>query len=190
MDRFISLLSVGISLGCVYALVALGFVVIYKATGVINFAQGDMVTLGAYIAFWAVVQQGLPTVAGYVVAVVAMFFAGVALERVTTAPLRGRSIHVIVIATLGAGLAIRAGIGLWQGSRPQNLPTPLGLRTLDIGGAAIPLQNALIVVVTAVVVTGLMVAFSRTQFGRQVRALAADGEAARSGRASSCRGCR
>lgn len=179
MSRFVALLSAGIASGAIYALVALGFVLIYKATGVINFAQGDLATLGAYLAFWAASTHGLATGWAYVVAIGLMFLVGVALERVTAAPLRNRSVHVVVIATLGAGLAIRAGIGIWQGSRPRNLRSPLGIRTFEVLGARIPMQNVLIVAVTAVVVVGLLVLFQMTQFGRQLRALATDNEAAR-----------
>ena len=179
MSRFVSLLSAGISTGSIYALVALGFVTIYKATGVINFAQGDLATLGSYLAFWAVSSLELSTGLAYALAIGLMFLVGVSLERVTTAPLRGRSVHVVVIATLGAGMAIRAALGIWQSSRPKRLPSPLGIRTLELFGARIPYQSILIVAVTAIVVVVLMFVFERTQFGRQLRALATDTEAAR-----------
>ena len=179
MSRFVSLLSAGVSTGSIYALVALGFVTIYKATGVINFAQGDLATLGSYLAFWAVSSLELSTGLAYALAIGLMFLVGVGLERVTTAPLRGRSVHVVVIATLGAGMAIRAALGIWQSSRPKRLPSPLGIRTFEIFGARIPYQSILIVAVTAVVVVALILVFERTQFGRQLRALATDTEAAR-----------
>ncbi len=179
MSRFVALLAAGIASGSIYALVALGFVLIYKATGVINFAQGDLATLGAYLAFWAASTHGLSIWLAYAVAIGLMFLFGIGLERVTAAPLRHRSVHVVVIATLGAGLAIRAFIGIWQGSRPRNLRSPLGIRTIEVLGARIPIQNVLIVGVTAIVVVGLVVLFERTQFGRQLRALATDNEAAR-----------
>lgn len=179
MTRFISLLSAGISTGSIYALVALGFVTIYKATGVINFAQGDLATLGAYLAFWSVSSLNFSVGLAYAVAIGLMFLVGVALERVTTAPLRGRSVHVVVIATLGAGLAIRAALGIWQTSRPKRLPSPLGIDTVKVFGARIPHQSILIVAVTAVVVIALVLVFERTQFGRQLRALATDIDAAK-----------
>ncbi|MEO6122288.1 MAG: branched-chain amino acid ABC transporter permease [Ilumatobacteraceae bacterium] len=179
MSRFVALLSAGISTGSIYALVALGFVTIYKATGVINFAQGDLATLGSYLAFWAVSSLELATGVAYALAIGLMFLVGVGLERITTAPLRGRSVHVVVIATLGAGMAIRAGLGIWQSSRPKRLPSPLGIRTVGLFGARIPYQSILIVAVTAMVVVALILLFERTQFGRQLRALATDTEAAR-----------
>ena len=74
MEKFVALTASGIAFGAVLAIVALGFLVLYKATGVINFAHGDLVTLGAYVAVWAIKDQGLPTVVGYLAALVVSDF--------------------------------------------------------------------------------------------------------------------
>lgn len=174
MERFVSLVATGVAQGAIISIVALGFLLIYKATGVVNFAQGELVTLGAYIAVWASDEQDLPLWAASVVAVASLFVVGVLLERFAYAPLRGRSIHVVVISTLGAALVIRAGLLLWQGSSPQRLASPFGFDVFELFGARIPMQNLLIVGATAACVVALILAFSVTQFGRQLRALAAD----------------
>lgn len=178
MDRFITLTVTGLAQGAVIAIVALGFLLIYKATGVVNFAQGELVTLGAYIAVWASVDQELPLLLSYGIAVVALFVVGVLLERFAYAPIRTRSIHVVVISTLGAALVIRALILLWQGTAPRRLEGPMGFEVVRWFDARIPQQNLLIIAVTAVCVVAMWVAFNRTQFGRQVRALASDRMAA------------
>jgi branched-chain amino acid transport system permease protein len=178
MDRFLTLAVTGVAQGAVIAIVALGFLLIYKATGVVNFAQGDLVTLGTYIAVWASVDQELPLLLSYVIAVAALFVVGVAIERFAYAPIRNRSIHVVVISTLGAALVIRALILLWQGTRPRRLEGPLGFEVVELFDARIPRQNLLIVAVTAVCVLAVGWLFARTQFGRQVRALASDRMAA------------
>ncbi len=178
MAHFLTLLFSGITIGSVAALVALGFVVTYKATGIVNFAQGGLVTAGAYLGFWTVVQLHLSTVSGYVLTLLLMFLLGVLLERVAYAPLRHRTHLVAVIATLGAGLAVQNAVEVWQGAQPKNLPAPLGAGVARIAGAAIPYQNILVIGVTAVAVIALMLVFNRTQFGRQLRAVAADTETA------------
>lgn len=179
MERFVALLASGIAEAAIIALAALGFLLIYKATGVVNFAQGDMITLGAYLAIWAAGDLGLPVVAAYGVAVALMFVIGVALERVAYAPLRGRSIHVVVISTLGAGIAMRTLLGIWQGSEPKYLRSPASGKVLRVAGAAIAYQRIVIVAVTAVVVAGVLWMFYRTAFGRHLRAVAANREVAR-----------
>src|SRR5919109_4835081 len=86
-SKFISLFAAGISQGAIAALAAVGFLLIYKATGVVNFAQGDLITLGAYIAIWLTQNEGafglgaLGLVPGYVVTIVIMFLIGMGLER-------------------------------------------------------------------------------------------------------------
>lgn len=179
MEQFIALTGSGVAMGCILALAALGFLVLHKATGVVNFAQGDLVTLGAYFGVWAITDLHLDTIPGYAVAIVCMFFVGVLFERVAYAPLRRRPPVVMLLATLGAGLVIRSFIALWQGTLPVNLPSPVGDEVVHIGGAAIAQQRILIVVVTVVVVGGLLMVFSRTQFGRQLRAVASDRDTAR-----------
>lgn len=179
MERFVALLASGVAEGAIVSLAALGFLLIYKATGVINFAQGDMITLGAYLAIWASVDLHLPIVAAYAVAVGLMFLIGVVLERVAYAPLRGRSIHVVVISTLGAAIATRTLLGIWQGAEPKHLRSPASGKVLHLAGAAIAYQRVVIVTVTVVVVTVLLWMFHRTGFGRQLRAVAADREVAR-----------
>lgn len=178
MERFVTLFVTGLAQGAVIAIVALGFLLIYKATGVVNFAQGDLVTLGTYVAIWASVDLELPLLASYGVALVALFVVGVLIERFAYAPIRNRSIHVVVISTLGAALVIRAAILLWRGTSPTRLEGPLGFEIVELFGARIPKQNLLIIGVTAVCVVGMSLLFSHTQFGRQVRALATDRMAA------------
>lgn len=179
MDQFIALLGSGIAMGCVLALAALGFLVLHKATGVVNFAQGDLVTLGAYFGVWATTTLHLDTIAAYLVALACMFVFGVIFERLAYAPLRRRPPVVMLLATLGAGLVIRSFIALWQGTLPVTLASPVGDSVVHIGGAAISAQRVLIVIVTIVVVAGLLLVFAKTHLGRQFRALATDRETAR-----------
>jgi branched-chain amino acid transport system permease protein len=174
---FVSYMAAGISEGSITALAALGFLLTFKATGVISFAQGAFVTLGAYIAVWLSRDKGWPLLLAYVFAIILMFIVGVASERIAYRPLRGRSIHVVVIATFGISEIVIALIALWQGTRPKGLD-PLIKGNFTLLGAVIPWQRFLILVVTLVTVAAMVLLFSRTAFGRQVRAVAADRETA------------
>ena len=185
MSKFTALLASGLAEGAIAALAAVGFLLTYKATGVINFAQGALITLGAYIAIWVTQRSGmfgvgaLDLVPGYIVTIAIMFVVGMILERLAYAPLRGRSVHVVVIATLGAAIAVQALIGLWQGTTPKFLDTPVSGDVVNVFDARISTQRIVIMVVTAVVVVITIFVFQYTQFGRQLRATAADRDTAR-----------
>ena len=185
MSNFTALLASGLAEGAIAALAAVGFLLTYKATGVINFAQGALITLGAYVAIWVTQKGGmfgvgaLDPVPGYLVTIGIMFVVGMVLERLAYAPLRGRSVHVVVIATLGAAIVLQGLIGLWQGTTPKFLDTPVAGDVVEIFGANISTQRLVIMAVTAVVVVVMIFVFQHTQFGRQLRATAADRDTAR-----------
>jgi branched-chain amino acid transport system permease protein len=177
LSNFTSYMAAAISEGSIVALAALGFLLTHKATGVISFAQGALVTLGAYIAVWATRDKGWPLLLACIFAIAAMFLVGVASERIAYRPLRNSSIHVVVIATFGISEIIIALIGVWQGTQPKGLD-PLWGGHFTLFDAVIPKQRVLVLIVT-IITTGAMIAlFNRTQFGRQVRAVAADRETA------------
>lgn len=178
MSTLISLLASSISLGGVLALVSVGFLLLYKATGVLNFAHGDLVTLGAYVAIWVIAEWGLPSVAAYALALIALFLVGVIVERIAYAPLRKRPPLVAVIATLAAAIMIEGLIAVWQGANPKSLASPVQNVIFTIDGARIPAQEVLIVVAAVVVLAAVLFVFEKTSFGRQVRAMAADPEMA------------
>lgn len=178
MDKFVALLASGIAQGAIVAVASLGFLVLYKATGVINFAHGDLMTLGAYFAVWAVNDLHLGVIVASLLALALMLPVGAVFERLVYAPLRGRSDLVVIIATLGAAIVIRSLVGLWQGTEPKRLPSPVGNGAFHVFGASIAYQRLLIVAIGAVAVCVLLVVFHRTSFGRQVRALASDRETA------------
>ena len=178
MADLVGLLLSGISLAGVLALVALGLVLLYKATNVVSFAHGDLMTAGAYVAFWLSTSGSLPIVPAYLVTLIALFAVGVAMERLAYAPLRNASPIAVVLGTLGIALAIRSAIGIWQGTTPKTLESPIGNGTVTILGARVADQRLLVIGVAAVVIVALILVFNRTQFGRQLRAMAADSEAA------------
>lgn len=178
MANFIELALSGVALGGVTALVALGFLVLYRATGVVNFAHGDLMTLGTYLAYWFITAVHTGIVPGYLLALLVMFAVGVAVERLAYAPLRRRPEIVVGIATLGAGIVLRSLLSLWQGSDPKSLPSPVRNQVIRAGSVVISWQQVIIIVVVALALAGIAAALRRSAFGRQVRAMAADPEAA------------
>ena len=160
---FVALTGAGLAKGAVVALSALGFVMIIKATGIANFAQGDLITLGAFLGFWATDKTGIAKnglefslLIGYIIALVLMFLIGLAIERVAYAPLKGRDIHVVVIATLGVAIIIRTLLAIWQGTEPRFLQSwfntgqdlenfgPFGKGTLTINIGLLGIHDAVI----------------------------------------------
>lgn len=178
MEKFVTLAASGLAYGAILALVALGFLVLYKATGIINFAHGDLLTLGAYLAVWGTNDLKLPIVAAYILALVLMGVLGAILERTVRGPLQDKPVIVVVIATLAVAIVIRGLLTLWQGSTPKSVPTPVGNNTVTLFGAVIAQQRVLIMVIAPLAIIGLIVLFHRTSFGRQLRALAADPQTA------------
>lgn len=179
MERFVALVFSGITDGAVTALAAVGLLVLYKATGIVNFAHGDLITLGAFIDVWLVTDHGLPYVLGTALACLAMVVVGVVLERIAVAPLRGKSVHVVVIATLGLALAIRSVIANWQGTDPKRLDSPVQSGRSELFGAVLNHHRIVVVVVAAAVLAAVVWFFQKTRYGREVRALAADRDMAR-----------
>jgi branched-chain amino acid transport system permease protein len=205
---FIALLGAGLAKGAVVSLAALGFILIMKATGIANFAQGDLITVGAFLGLWATSKGfpvsdglGLSLGLGFALTLVIMFLIGIVIELVAYRPLSRRShdVHVVVIATLGVAIIIRTIMALWQGGSPRTLRSWFNLgESLDdfaffsdgvlrvrIGflgmenEAVISAQRVVIMVITGLVVVAIMWLFARTSFGRQVRAIAADRDTAR-----------
>lgn len=178
MDKFIALTASGLAHGAILTLVALGFLVLYNATGIVNFANGDLITLGAYLGVWSTIDLGLPLLVAYLLALALMCVAGLVLEVVAYEPLRARSPMVVMIATLAAAIVIRGLLAVWQGSAPRVLPSPVGDAVVEIGGATIAGQRILILGVALLAVVGLGLMFMRSAFGRELRALSSDPMAA------------
>lgn len=178
MATFVALFFSALAASAGLALAATGFLVLHQATGVINFAHGDLITLSGYVAFWGTATLGLTSSVSYLLAIVVLGLVGIALERVAYAPLRDRPHVTVLIATLAAALVLRALISQWQGSTPVRLPSPVH-GSFDVLGATISFHRLLVIVCAAAVMAGVGVMLNFSNFGRQLRALAADPLAAR-----------
>src|SRR6476659_2824377 len=113
--QFLQLTLAGVAQGCVYALVALGFVLIYKATETVNFAQGDLMMLGGFFALTASVIMGWPYWATILFAVAAMAAVGMLIERIVLRPVLGQPAFTVVMITIGVGYVLRGVVTMMPG---------------------------------------------------------------------------
>jgi branched-chain amino acid transport system permease protein len=172
------LLTVGISVGWVYALVALGFLLIYNGVGAINFAQGDLVMMGAFVAVTAASKLGLSPIASLLVVIVASAVLGYFFGRFVYTPLRNRPFAVFIIATVGISIFMANAAQIIWGPAPITMPSLSGDRIFDVAGAVVPFDY-LIVGLVSVATLGLLYCLFMYSFtGRQLRAVATDRQTA------------
>ena len=169
---FFSLGLNGISIGMLYALIALGFVLVYKATEALNFAQGEFVMLSGYIAAALLTAKGVPVIAAIIGTIAIMIGFSFALERVVLRPLLGRPIVAVIMATIGLAAILRGLPPLTFGAEPRAVPLPIGDDPLVIGPATVPPIQAIGFVVTLIFLGGFTWFFSKSRTGVALRAVA------------------
>jgi branched-chain amino acid transport system permease protein len=164
------LLISGISQGCVYGLIALGFVLIYKATEMVNFAQGDMMMLGAFVAITFVDVLGWPFLPGVLAALMVMAVVGMIIERVLLRPMIGEPHFAVLMLTIGLGFILRALAGAIWGSRPRSLESPYAGRVWQFGELVVGAESSAIVIGTALLCLALYAFFRFTRLGIAMQA--------------------
>ena len=168
----LQLIVSGLANGCVYGLIALGFVLIYKATEQINFAQGDMMMLGAFTALGLANEThlGLPFWVACIGAILAVAAVGWLLERTILRHVFGQSQLAVVILTIALGFVLRFLAGAIWGHDPLALESPVAGVNTSLGGVAIGLDEVAVIVVTLLLTSALFVFFSRTKLGVAMQA--------------------
>jgi branched-chain amino acid transport system permease protein len=177
MTQFLQLLFEGLSLGATYALVALGFVVIYRSSQVINFAQGAMLLLGAYLISWLAVDLGLPFGVAVVGAIAALAAFGAGFHRAALRRVAGQATFVPVMITIGAGIAVTALVESIFGTNQRLLGDPWGSSSFHAGGVTITWVKLWGIVVAVVALAGYFALDRWTRWGLAMRATAGDEEA-------------
>jgi len=155
--------------GCIYGLVALGFVLIYKATELVNFAQGDLLMLGAFVCYMAVVWWGLDYWVGFLIAVLVIGAFGAALDAVVLRKVIGQPQFAVVMLTIGLGAMFRTFASVFWGSEIYTLPTPFG-GVWTIGAVTLSHQYLAIVAGTLVLCGVLYAFFNHTRIGVAMQA--------------------
>ena len=160
----------GIAMGCIYALVALGFVLIYKATDVINFAQGDLMMLGAFFAFTLINFLHLPFILSFLLAIVLMAVMGALIERVVLRPLVGEEAFAIIMATIGLGILVRSIAGMIWGYDTYKFAEGLTNDPVRLGGLVLSSAQIWIIGSTIFLIAALHFFFNKTKVGISMEA--------------------
>lgn len=177
-EQLAQYLATGLTVGGVYALIGLGFVMVYGATRVINFAQGEFVMLGA-LGMATLSGRGVGVVPAFLLSVAGVAALAVLLERVAIHPLRGAPPLAILIVTIGASIALRGGALVVWGTDPLGLPPFSAGPPVTLLGAVIVRQALWVLAIAALVFVGLWVFFTRTYAGTALRACALNPRGAR-----------
>jgi branched-chain amino acid transport system permease protein len=178
MSELLQFTFSGLTVGAIYALVALGFTLIFNTSQVINFAQGEFVMLGGMVTVFAA-AAGIPLPLAALVAVVVAVLFGMALYRLAIAPARGASAVTLIIITIGASIMMRGIAAVVFDKNFHGFASPLGDTPLRIAGAAILPQSLLVFAGVALLVAALSLFLKRTITGKSMLATADNPLAAR-----------
>lgn len=168
--RLLQLAVNGAAAGCIYGLIALGFVLIYKATEMVNFAQGDVMMLGGFAAFTLIAKLGLPYWVGALLAILITAAFGYLLDAIVLRRVIGQPQFAVVMLTLGLGFIFRAGAGITWGYDSVGFDTPFTNKTVDIAGMVLGEDNLSIIVGTVLLCLVLYLFFSKTRLGVAMQA--------------------
>lgn len=174
---FLSYLIGGLGLGSVYAIIALGYSMVYGIAKMLNFAHGDVIMVGAFVAYFALSSFGLPTIVALILSVVACTVLGIVVEKLAYKPLRGASSLSVLITAIGVSYFLQNAAMLMWGTDTKIFPTILE-GTLTIGELSIPYLTLLTILSCIVIMVVLTMFINKTKTGRAMRACSEDKGAA------------
>ncbi len=177
MTTFLQLSVQGIALGCIYALIALGFTVVLNA-GVINFAQGSFMLVGGYVVSWLVLSMNVPFLLALPISIIVVALIGMGFERFVLRPMTARPVFTLIMITLGLDIIMRVITVLVFGYDQRTNGDPFGLSGENIGEIRINWADVWIVISTMILLIIFFVFFKFTKYGIAMRATAIDHEAA------------
>jgi branched-chain amino acid transport system permease protein len=178
MEQFVQLSVTGLANGAILALAALGFVIIFKATGVVNFAQGQFLLVGAYLVYQMTSVWGWHWSIAVPAALLISAFIGVVIERLALRPLVGESFISVIMVTIGlAGVMSAVVLGVW-GTEPRQAPRFLPRGNVEILGAFVSKNRLIAIVIAAAAIGAFSLFFKRSRMGVAMRAVADDQQAA------------
>ncbi|WP_066072928.1 branched-chain amino acid ABC transporter permease [Neobacillus soli] len=180
MEQFIQQLVNGISLGSIYALIALGYTMVYGIVKLINFAHGDVFMVGAFIGFYSITILDLGFFPALLIAMTACAIFGVLIERIAYKPLRNATRIAALITAIGVSLFIEYGTIYIRGAQPEAYPNNIiPLKSLDLFGVKISSQSVLILAVSLFLMILLQFIVHKTKIGKAMRAVSHDMDAAK-----------
>ncbi|RAP77310.1 branched-chain amino acid ABC transporter permease [Paenibacillus montanisoli] len=169
----------GISLGSIYALIALGYTMVYGIIRLINFAHGDVFMIGSFVGFYAITGLGLSIIPALILAMAVCALLGVVIERIAYKRLRNASRIAALITAIGVSLLIEYGTIYFRGAQLEVFPSALPTKSFNLWGATISVQSILILSISVVLMIILQIVVRRTKVGKAMRAVSHDVEAAR-----------
>ena len=178
MDKLIQTLLSGLSLGSIYALIALGYTMVYGIAKMLNFAHGDIIMVGAYAVITAVFTMGLPPFIAILISIALCALLGIVIEFLAYRPLRQAQPLAVLITAIGVSYLLQNLALLIYGSEQKAFPTIVALPTVHIGGVYIDGITLATLVVTAVIMVALSLFINKTRMGKAMRAVSEDKEAA------------
>jgi branched-chain amino acid transport system permease protein len=177
MQVFLQTLVGGLSFGAVYALVAMGFSIVYRTMGLVNFAHGQVVMVGAYAASTFYMSSRLPFILAIVVAMLVTGAIALVMERVLR-PLENKDFDLMLIGTIGFGVVLESLATIIWGATGHAVPTPVAAEPLDVFGVRIRTYSLVVLGIAAVATVLLLLFLQRTKRGAAMQAVAMDHEAA------------
>ncbi|RMF49222.1 MAG: branched-chain amino acid ABC transporter permease [Anaerolineae bacterium] len=178
MDLFIQLTLTGLTNGAILALAALGFVLIYKSSDIINFAQGEFLLIGAYVTYAMIAQFGLAWPLGLVFTMLVAIALGVVVERLVLRPLIGEPIISVIMVTIGLSSLLRAIVSTIWGNQPRAFPPFIPSQPVKILGATVGADRLWAIAVAIIMLWLFNFFFRRSKEGIAMRAVADDQQAA------------
>lgn len=178
MSTLIQTLISGLRLGSIYALMALGYTMVYGIAKMLNFAHGDIIMVGAYAVISTVSLAQLPGVVGVAVSVVVCVFLGVTIEFLAYRPLRKAPSLAVLITAIGVSYLLQSLALLVFKSEPKAFPTIIEIPSLTFGGVVVDGMTLLTLAVTAVIMISLSLFINKTKLGKAMRAVSEDKDAA------------
>lgn len=169
----------GVSLGSIYALIALGYTMVYGIIKLINFAHGDVFMLGAFIGFYAAIRLDIGFIPALIIAMIICAIIGVIIERVAYKRLRNSTRIAALITAIGVSLLIEYTMIFFRGATPEAYPNLLEESYIDLFGASISSKSILIIAVTIVLMLLLQFIVHKTKTGKAMRAVSHDADAAK-----------
>ena len=178
MLAFLNNLINGISLGSVYAIIALGYTMVYGIAKMLNFAHGDVIMVGAYICFFAVASYGLHPILGVLLAMLVCTVLGMVIERLAYKPLRQAPSLAVLITAIGMSYFLQNSAQLMWGTNQKMFPSIFGKTPLSFGGITISVTTVVTIIACVVIMLALTWFTGNTKMGKAMRACSEDKAAA------------
>lgn len=179
LEQFCQQLINGVSLGSIYALIALGYTMIYGIMKLINFAHGDIYMLGAYFGYWAITRLGLSFLPAIILAMLGAAVVGIIVERLAYRPMRNAPRIAILITAIGVSFLLEYGMILFVSPQPKTFPPVFEATVYHLGPLVVNSQQIIILVVSLLLMGLLTYIVNNTTAGKAMRAVSFDADAAR-----------